>query len=35
MSRKNLGAKPYITPMPVLMLSSYDEAEKLCAMLAV
>ena len=35
MSRKNLGAKPYITPMPVLMLSSYDEAEKPCAMLAV
>ena len=35
MPRKNLGAKPYITPMPVLMLSSYDEAEKPCAMLAV
>lgn len=35
MSRKNLGAKPYITPMPVLMLSSYDENEKPCAMLAV
>ena len=35
MSRKNLGAKPYITPMPVLILSSYDENEKPCAMLAV
>lgn len=35
MPRKNLGAKPYITPMPVLMLSSYDENEKPCAMLAV
>ena len=35
MSRKNLGAKPYITPMPVLMISSYDENGKPCAMLAV
>ena len=35
MSRKNLGAKPYITPMPVLMISSYDKNEKPCAMLAV
>ena len=35
MPRKNLGAKPYIMPMPVLMVSSYDEAEKPCAMLAV
>lgn len=35
MSRKNIGAKPYITPMPVLMISSYDEAEKPTAMLAV
>lgn len=35
MSRKNIGAKPYITPMPVLMIPSYDEAEKPTAMLAV
>ena len=35
MSRKNIGAKPYIMPMPVLILSSYDENEKPCAMLAV
>ena len=35
MSRKNLGAKPYITPMPVLMISSYDEKGKPCTMLAV
>ena len=36
MARKNIGAKPYITPMPVLMLSAYEsEMEKPCAMLAV
>ena len=35
MSRKNIGPKPYIMPMPVLILSSYDEKEKPCAMLAV
>lgn len=35
MARKNIGAKPYIMPMPVLMLSAYDENEKPCAMLAV
>ena len=35
MSRKNLGPKPYIMPMPVLILSSYDEKGKPCAMLAV
>ena len=35
MARKNIGAKPYITPMPVLMLSSYDDGGKPCAMLAV
>lgn len=35
MSRKNIGPKPYIMPMPVLILSSYDENEKPCAMLAV
>lgn len=35
MSRKNIGAKPYITPMPVLMVSSYDQDEKPAAMLAV
>ena len=36
MSRKNIGAKPYIMPMPVLMLSAYEvENEKPCAMLAV
>ena len=28
MARKNIGAKPYIMPMPVLMLSAYDENEK-------
>ena len=28
MARKNIGAKPYITPMPVLMLSSYDDDGK-------
>lgn len=33
--RKNIGAKPYITPMPVLMISSYDEKDRPCAMLAV
>lgn len=35
MSRINIGAKPYIMPMPVLIISSYDEEEKPCAMLAV
>jgi flavin reductase (DIM6/NTAB) family NADH-FMN oxidoreductase RutF len=35
MSRINIGAKPYVMPMPVLMISSYDEKEKPCAMLAV
>ena len=36
MARKNIGAKPYIMPMPVLMLSAYEEeSEKPCAMLAV
>ena len=35
MVRKNIGAKPYIMPMPVLIVSSYDEEEKPCAMLAV
>ena len=35
MARKNIGAKPSIMPMPVLMLSAYDENEKPCAMLAV
>ena len=35
MSRINIGAKPYIMPMPVLIVSSYDEEEKPCAMLAV
>ena len=35
MARKNLGAKPYIMPMPVLMVSSYDEDEKPCSMVAV
>ena len=35
MSRVNIGAKPYIMPMPVLIISSYDEEEKPCAMLAV
>ena len=35
MSRINIGAKPYVMPMPVLMISSYDENEKPCAMLAV
>ena len=28
-------AKPYIMPMPVLILSSYDDKNKPCAMLAV
>lgn len=29
MARKNIGAKPYIMPMPVLMLSAYEvENEK-------
>ena len=35
MSRINIGAKPYITPMPVLIISSYDGVEKPTAMLAV
>jgi len=36
MARKNIGAKPYIMPMPVLMLSAYEvENEIPCAMLAV
>jgi flavin reductase (DIM6/NTAB) family NADH-FMN oxidoreductase RutF len=36
MARKNIGAKPYIMPMPVLMLSAYEEEnENPCAMLAV
>ena len=35
MARKNIGAKPYIVPMPVFMISAYDENEKPCAMLAV
>lgn len=35
MVRKNIGAKPYIMPMPVLIVSSYDMEEKPCAMLAV
>lgn len=36
MARKNIGAKPYIMPMPVLMLSAYEAwDEKPCAMLAV
>lgn len=30
MSRINIGAKPYIMPMPVLIVSSYDEEEKPC-----
>ena len=34
MARKNIGAKPYIMPMPVLMLTAYEaENEKTCAML--
>lgn len=35
MGRVNIGAKPYIMPMPVLMISSYDEKERPCVMLAV
>jgi len=35
MPRINIGAKPYVMPMPVLILSSYDENKKPCAMLAV
>ncbi|MBC3537790.1 flavin reductase family protein [Megasphaera hominis] len=35
MSRINIGAKPYIMPLPVLMLSAYDAKEEPCAMLAV
>ena len=33
MSRVNIGAKPYIMPMPVLIVSSYDENDNPCAML--
>ena len=35
MVRKNIGAKPYLMPVPVLMLSAYDEQDKPCAMMAV
>lgn len=35
MARKNIGANPYITPMPVMMLSAYDESGKPNVMLAV
>ena len=35
MGRVNIGAKSYIMPMPVLMLSAYGKNEKPCAMLAV
>ena len=35
MPRVNIGAKPYVMPMPVLIISSYDENERPCAMLAV
>lgn len=35
MSRVNIGAKQYIMPMPVLIVSSYDENDNSCAMLAV
>lgn len=35
MTRVNLGAKPYIMPMPVLIVSSYNEKDMPCAMLAV
>lgn len=35
MKRVNIGAKPYIMPMPVLMISSYDENNITTAMLAV
>ena len=35
MSRINIGAKPYIMPMPVLIVSSYDDDDNPCAMLAV
>ena len=35
MARVNIGAKPYIMPMPVLMVSSYDEGGKPCSMVAV
>lgn len=35
MSRINIGAKPYIMPMPVLIVSSYDDNDNPCAMLAV
>lgn len=33
--RKNFGAKPYILPMPAMMLAAYDESEKPQAMMAV
>lgn len=29
MARKNIGAKPYIMPMPVLLLSAYDWMNKI------
>ena len=35
MTRKNIGAKPYIMPMPVLILSSYEDNHNPWAMLAV
>jgi hypothetical protein len=35
MSRVNIGAKLYVMPMPVFMISSYDDKDKPCAMLAV
>lgn len=35
MARINIGAKPYVMPMPVFLLSAYDGADKPCAMLAV
>lgn len=35
MSRINIGAKPYVMPMPVLMISSYDGNGIPCAMVAV
>ncbi|MBR0404643.1 MAG: flavin reductase family protein [Eggerthellaceae bacterium] len=35
MPRKNIGAKPYIMPMPVMMVSSYGEDGEPCSMVAV
>jgi flavin reductase (DIM6/NTAB) family NADH-FMN oxidoreductase RutF len=35
MARVSIGAKPYIMPMPVLILSSWGERGEPCAMLAV